>query len=130
MNIVDTSGWLESFTDGNNAVLFYEPITRFEKLVVPIITIDELIKVIQRENDKHKFPMSGGIIFATSKQYSATVWTVVLLFRDLPVLTIFRSVPCNLTNHSSHKSARTLSQRNDNPHLVPSLSLLQTAYLR
>lgn len=53
MNIVDSSGWLEFFTDGPNAENFLPPIQDPSNLIVPIITIYEVFKVILRESSEY-----------------------------------------------------------------------------
>ena len=50
MNIVDSSGWLAYFADEPNAKHFLIPLNDFGALVVPTVTIYEVIKVILRES--------------------------------------------------------------------------------
>ena len=45
MNVVDTSGWLEYFTDGKNASFFAQAIQDVTHLVVPVICLYEVFKV-------------------------------------------------------------------------------------
>ena len=49
MNIVDSSGWLEYFTGGENASQYIPPLSDQSSLVVPTISIYEVFKVILRE---------------------------------------------------------------------------------
>lgn len=44
MNVVDSSGWLEYFGEGNNASFFARPIQDIENLIVPTICIYEVFK--------------------------------------------------------------------------------------
>jgi len=44
MNIVDSSGWLEYFADGENAGFFANPIQDLEALHVPTISLYEVFK--------------------------------------------------------------------------------------
>ncbi|MBN2415450.1 type II toxin-antitoxin system VapC family toxin [bacterium] len=53
MNIVDSSGWLEYFTDGNNADAFATPLEKPAELLVPAITVYEVFRVILREKDEN-----------------------------------------------------------------------------
>ena len=46
MNVVDTSGWLEYFEDGENAAIFAPAIEEREQLVVPVICIYEVFKKV------------------------------------------------------------------------------------
>jgi|GEM_PF-3143052 len=49
MDVVDSSGWLEHFADGPNADPFEAPLTDTGRLVVPTVTVYEVIKVLLRE---------------------------------------------------------------------------------
>ncbi len=49
MNIVDSCGWLEYFSDGSNAEKFAEPIQETAGLIVPTICMYEVFKVALRE---------------------------------------------------------------------------------
>jgi len=49
MNLVDSSGWLEYFSDGTNANKFYNPLKDLSNLIVPTISIYEVFKVVLRE---------------------------------------------------------------------------------
>ncbi len=44
MNIVDSSGWLEYFADGENASFFAPVIEDTENLIVPVVVIYEVFK--------------------------------------------------------------------------------------
>lgn len=49
MNVVDSSGWLEYFADGPNAVHFADPLGKTTELLVPSITLYEVFKVVCRQ---------------------------------------------------------------------------------
>lgn len=49
MNIVDSSGWLEYFSDGPNADCFVEPLGNTLELLVPTIILYEVFKVVCRQ---------------------------------------------------------------------------------
>jgi predicted nucleic acid-binding protein len=49
MNVVDSSGWLEYFADGENASFFAEAIEDEEHLLVPVICIYEVFKRILQQ---------------------------------------------------------------------------------
>lgn len=53
MNIVDSSGWLEYFTDGPNAGHFAQPLSDRNDLLVPSIIIYEVFKVVLRERGEN-----------------------------------------------------------------------------
>ena len=53
MNLVDSSGWLEFFSESANAAIFAKPILQTEELVVPSITIVEVFKkILQTRGDQ------------------------------------------------------------------------------
>jgi len=49
MNVVDSCGWLEYFSDGINAEYFVEPILKIKELIVPTLSMYEVFKVALRE---------------------------------------------------------------------------------
>lgn len=55
-NVVDSSGWLEYFTDSKNAHFFARPIENLKKLIVPSISILEVFKhVLRHRSEKAAF---------------------------------------------------------------------------
>ncbi|MDW8212422.1 MAG: type II toxin-antitoxin system VapC family toxin [Roseiflexaceae bacterium] len=52
MNVVDSSGWLEYFTDGRNADFFAPVIEKPEDVLVPTISLFEVFKRILLERNK------------------------------------------------------------------------------
>ncbi|MBN2160931.1 MAG: type II toxin-antitoxin system VapC family toxin [Spirochaetes bacterium] len=52
MNLVDSSGWLEYFTDGKNAGFFASAVEDTEQLVVSAINIYEVFRKLLREKDE------------------------------------------------------------------------------
>ena len=54
MNVVDSSGWLEYFSNGENAKRFLPPLKNTASLVVPVITIYEVFKVVLRERGENE----------------------------------------------------------------------------
>ncbi|MFA5366832.1 MAG: type II toxin-antitoxin system VapC family toxin [Dehalococcoidia bacterium] len=52
MNVVDSSGWLEYFADGENADFFAPAIEKTDKLIVPSISIYEVFKRILQQRDE------------------------------------------------------------------------------
>ena len=48
MNVVDSSGWIEFFTDSPDAARFEEPISDPDRLVVPSVTLLEVFKFVLR----------------------------------------------------------------------------------
>lgn len=49
MNVVDSSGWLEYFTDGANAAVFAKPIQATANLIVPSISLYEVFKRVMSQ---------------------------------------------------------------------------------
>ena len=105
-NVVDSSGWLEYFTDGKTAAFFAPAIEDTEKLLVPVITIYEVFKKVLRERGenaalqsgqvialdstlaldaaRHPLPLADSIIYATALRHGAILWTQDEHFKDLP----------------------------------------------
>jgi len=52
MNVVDSSGWLEFFSESRNAKIFAKPIENVAELLVPSITIMEVFKKILQTKDE------------------------------------------------------------------------------
>ena len=48
MNVVDSSGWVEFFTDGPNAKYFSKPIADIESLLVPSVILLEVYRYVLR----------------------------------------------------------------------------------
>jgi predicted nucleic acid-binding protein len=49
MNVVDSSGWLEYFTDGPNAAVFAKSIHTTTRLIVPSISLFEVFKRVMTQ---------------------------------------------------------------------------------
>jgi predicted nucleic acid-binding protein len=54
MNIIDSSGWLEYFSDGPNAKHYLPPLKDTSTLIVPVITMYEVFKVVLRESSENE----------------------------------------------------------------------------
>jgi len=54
MNIIDSSGWLEYFSDGPNAKYYVPPLNDTSSLIVPAVTIYEVFKVVLRETGENE----------------------------------------------------------------------------
>ncbi len=52
MNVVDSSAWLEYFTNGPNASFFSKPIEQIDELLVPSLTIYEVFKRVLQQRDE------------------------------------------------------------------------------
>lgn len=53
MNVVDSSAWIEYFTEGPNARHFAAAIEKTGELLVPAVTLLEVFKWIARERDEN-----------------------------------------------------------------------------
>ncbi len=62
MNIVDSSGWIEYFTEGKNASFFIPSIQDLERLIVPTICIYEVFKRLLVERDEESALLSIGLM--------------------------------------------------------------------
>lgn len=116
-NVVDSSDWLEYFTDSDRASLFAPAIEDTENLVVPVISIYEVFEKVLRERGeddalqiasamqvgrvidldrelaleaaRHQMPLADSIIYASAMRFGATVWTQDEDFKDLPNVRFF-----------------------------------------
>jgi predicted nucleic acid-binding protein len=52
MNVVDSSGWLEYFADGENADFFASAIEQISELAVPSISVYEVFKRVLQQRDE------------------------------------------------------------------------------
>ena len=66
MNLVDSSGWLEYFTQGANADFFAPAIENTTELVVPSIIIYEVFKKIMQERDENDALQAIGAMYQGS----------------------------------------------------------------
>ena len=62
MNVVDSSGWIEYFTKGENASFFISPIQDLEHLIVPTICIYEVFKRLLAERDEETALLAVGLM--------------------------------------------------------------------
>jgi predicted nucleic acid-binding protein len=53
MNIVDSSGWLEYFADGENASFFAPIIEDTDRLIVPVVCLYEVFKRIMAQRGEN-----------------------------------------------------------------------------
>ena len=103
VNVVDSSDWLEYFTDSDRAPLFAPAIEDTENLLVPVISIYEVFKKVLRERGedaalqvasmmqvgqvidldsalvleaaRYPLPLADSIIYASALRQGATLWT-------------------------------------------------------
>ena len=54
MNLVDSSGWLEYFSDGKNAAYFAKPLESPKKLIVPTICLFEVFRKTWQQRGKEQ----------------------------------------------------------------------------
>lgn len=115
--VVDSSCWIEFFADSPRAGLFAPAIEQVHLLVVPVLTIYEVVKKLARENgedvaaqalslmqrgqvvaiDLHLalaasstgLPMADSLIYATAKLHGAVLWTQDTHFEGLPGVKFF-----------------------------------------
>ena len=120
-NVVDSSGWLEYFTDSDRAPLFAAAIEDTGNLFVPVISIYEVFKKVLRERGeddalqvasmmqsgqiidldcalaleaaRHPLPLADSIIYAAAMRHNATLWTQDEHFKGLPNVRFFPRQP-------------------------------------
>jgi predicted nucleic acid-binding protein len=121
--VVDSSGWLEYFTDSDRASLFASAIEDAGNLLVPAISIYEVFKKVLRERGeddalqvasmmqagqvveldsalaleaaRYPLPLADSIIYAVTMRHEATLWTQDEHFKDLPNVRFFRRQPAD-----------------------------------
>ena len=62
LNLVDSSGWLEYLSDGQNADFFTKPLQDTENLIVPTICLYEVFKVVMRERSEDEAIQAIGLM--------------------------------------------------------------------
>ncbi len=62
MNIVDSSGWLEYFADGPNALVFAPVINKTNELVVPALSVYEVFKRIYLQHGESEALMAAALM--------------------------------------------------------------------
>jgi predicted nucleic acid-binding protein len=62
MKVVDSSGWIEYFTEGANAGFFAPSIRKVDELIVPTICIYEVFKRLLAERDEDSALLSVGLM--------------------------------------------------------------------
>ena len=115
--VLDSSCWLEHFSNSANAGLYADRIANTSELIVPIITIYEVYKVALREfGAAHAnqavalmregkvvdiglnltlsaaatgLPMADSLIYETARAHKATLWTQDQHFEGLPGVKLF-----------------------------------------
>jgi toxin FitB len=64
MNVIDSSGWLEFFTDGPNAGLFKPAIKDEQNLIIPTICLYEVFKItLARAGEDEALHVAGLMSF-------------------------------------------------------------------
>ena len=115
--VLDSSCWLEHFADSDRAALFAPALVAPAALIVPVITVYEVIKKISRELGdeiasqalslmhqgrvvdldlglalaaaRHNLPLADSLIYATALAHDAELWTQDAHFDGLPGVRYF-----------------------------------------
>jgi predicted nucleic acid-binding protein len=116
--VLDSSCWMEWFTDSDRADLFAPAIEAVDELVVPVLTIYEVVKKLAREAGDETasaalslmqrgriapvdlslaleaavngLPMADSLIYATARRHGAVLWTQDEHFEGLAGTKYFR----------------------------------------
>jgi predicted nucleic acid-binding protein len=110
MNVVDSSGWIEYFTRGENAPFFIPPVRDLENLLVPTVCKRLLVErdedaallsvgLMSQAREIHmerkiaidaahiscelKLAMADSIILATARAHNAILWTQDAHFKGM-----------------------------------------------
>ena len=115
--VLDSSCWLEHFADSGRAVLFAPALAVPAALIVPVITVYEVVKKLSRElgdeiasqalslmhqghvvvldlnlalaATRHNLPLADSLIYATALTHDAELWTQDAHFEGLPGVRYF-----------------------------------------
>ena len=115
--VLDSSCWIEFFADTERADLFAPAIDQVEQLVVPVLTVYEVVKKLAREAGDETaaaalslmqrgrlveidlslaleaavlgLPMADSLIYATARRHAAPLWTQDAHFEGLPGVRYF-----------------------------------------
>ena len=118
--VLDSSCWLEYFADTDRADLFASAIENTEQLVVPVLTICEVVKKLSRESGDevasaalslmqrgrvvpvdldlamrgafNGLPLADSLIYATAQSHAAQLWTQDSHFENLPGVRYFANL--------------------------------------
>ena len=116
--VLDSSCWIEYFADTERADLFAPAVESVETLIVPVLTVYEVVKKLAREAGDETasaalslmlrghvveidlslaleaatngLPMADSLIYATARRHGAELWTQDAHFDGLPGVTYFR----------------------------------------
>jgi predicted nucleic acid-binding protein len=116
--VLDSSCWLEFFADTDRADLYAPAIEAVDELVIPVLTVYEVIKKLSREAGDETaaqalglmqrgrlvpidldlalsaavsgLPMADSLIYATARAHQAELWTQDAHFEGLPGVRYFR----------------------------------------
>ena len=116
--VLDSSCWLEHFADSEQASLFSGVIDAADELVVPVITVYEVVKKLVREAGdevasqaltlmlqgrvveidlnlslaaaRNGLPLADSLIYATACAHGAELWTQDAHFDGLPGVRYFK----------------------------------------
>ena len=116
--VLDSSCWLEHFADSEQAALFSGVIDAADELVVPVITVYEVVKKLVREAGdevasqaltlmlqgrvveidlnlsleaaRNGLPLADSLIYATARAHGAELWTQDAHFDGLPGVRYFK----------------------------------------
>ena len=119
--VLDSSCWLEFLMDTPRAALFADVMDEADTLVVPVITVYEVVKKIVRELGDdiassalvlmqrsqvvdidlalvtqamhHRLPPADSLIYATAQMHGATLWTQDQHFEGLPGVRYLKKTP-------------------------------------
>ena len=71
LNLVDSSGWIEYFTDGPNADVFAEPLSDASRLIVPTVCMYEVFRVVLCQRGEHD-ALRAAALMASGREVELT----------------------------------------------------------
>ncbi len=111
MNVVDSCGWLEYFSDSPNAGKFAEPIQQTGSLIIPTLSMHEVFKVALREKGEDAalqavaVMQQGGEVDLNGNlavQAAKTSFDLKIPMADAVILATTRLYRATLWTHDDH----------------------------
>ncbi len=128
--VLDSSCWMEFFADSDRADLFAPAIEAVEQLVVPVITVYEVVKKLSREAGDEVasaalslmqrgrvveidlslaleaatlgLPLADSLIYATARRHAAPLWTQDAHFEGLAGVQYFPKTGASKPTSAHH----------------------------
>jgi toxin FitB len=89
---LDSSGWIEITHAGDNARKFAKALSAPATLILSTINLYEIATLAASLSTQHKLAMADSLIYATTLNQNATLWTQDEDFKGLPHVKYFPKI--------------------------------------